>query len=304
MTSTPPYPSSTAVQTPLTPLEFSFTSSPDKWLESLLPKPTPTPSSSIKILTYNIWFDNLYLPHRWLAILSLIAKHQPEVVCIQEATEGFINLLKNDAVARERYIVLKNFVEGSWYGCLILVDRTKLDIVRATSVTFPTQMGRALIVVEVIGKKDVSNLPLCRIATSHFESMHYSSETRFQQFTIASQIVKDTSISNPFISVVCGDTNLELPNEVDLPQQVGFRDSWLDTHPEEEVGHTWGITYPKMMRGEERPRKLDRVLYLEKEGVKVVNIGLVGDQPVEVDGHSIYPSDHIGIVAEFDSKKE
>ena len=166
MSSKRPYPSCAAAQTPLAPVKWSTSLFSSKWQPaSLKPNtPTSTPSasrpSSLKVLTYNIWFNNLSLPHRWLAILSLFTEHSPDIICIQEATDSFINFLCNDPSARQRYIIVNGFVEGSWYGCLILVDKTKLDLVRATNVTFPTGMGRALTVVEVVGKKGVSSLPL------------------------------------------------------------------------------------------------------------------------------------------------
>lgn len=119
-------------------------------------------------------------------ILRIIKESDPHVVCLQEVTEvcspvsflsccplkpnhqKFLEILEKDSHVKEKYIVTdvtgETFKEGCWYGCIMMVDKRRLELVKATLVDFTTHgQGRRLVVIEAQGRKGVSELPLVRI---------------------------------------------------------------------------------------------------------------------------------------------
>ena len=52
---------------------------------------------SLKILTYNIWFDNFNMENRLQALFKIIAEADADIICLQEVTQTFSQALWNNS---------------------------------------------------------------------------------------------------------------------------------------------------------------------------------------------------------------
>ena len=58
----------------------------------------------VKILTYNVWFDNHNFWNRVKAILEIIKNSDANIVCLQECTQDFFNALTLDKEITSKYM--------------------------------------------------------------------------------------------------------------------------------------------------------------------------------------------------------
>eukprot|EP00961_Rhodomonas_salina_P081799 1099474-Rhodomonas_salina.3 len=52
----------------------------------------------LRVLTYNVWFDPQDYATRAALLLNIIRELDPDVVALQEVTERFLQVLRNDAM--------------------------------------------------------------------------------------------------------------------------------------------------------------------------------------------------------------
>ncbi|KAJ3187208.1 hypothetical protein HK101_009459 [Irineochytrium annulatum] len=290
--------------------------------------PCPRPRNHLKIVTFNVWFDGMLQRQRAAALLSQVAEELPDVVCFQEVTRTFMDVLTSTKWWTGRYHICGKALafEQYWYGVVTLVRKgAEVEVVGEEMVEFPkSEMGRRLLVVTLRGKvnaekkkrtdkkagssKDLTpHLPTIKVAMSHFESMPNYAAVRRQQFSFAADIakVRDDSASHD-VGIICGDMNLCNDDEDRALEDVGFRDCWRECHAEDtkeakEAGFTFGRTWKK-----EFPGRIDRIGVHDgaDEGgrggpraeVRVVECKLIGLK--EMEGfEGAHPSDHLGVVA-------
>lgn len=115
------------------------------------------PIISIKVVTWNIWFDKVEQRKRFEAALKeLLAIPELDIVCLQEVTKEFLGWLQSASKIRADWILTDRWdvdhfreTEETWYGCMFLVNRKWRGNVRAWVQKFPTsKMKRFVIMAE------------------------------------------------------------------------------------------------------------------------------------------------------------
>ncbi|KAG9038899.1 hypothetical protein FRB95_013577 [Tulasnella sp. JGI-2019a] len=287
--------------------------------------------TSLKILTYNIWFDVLFKAERCDAVMRIVEEEEPDILCFQEVTPGFEAKLRWNSYFRKNWYMtgLDNMImhTGSHYGTSIMVNRKTLKRLgvwaNAFWVDFPgTQTGRVLLGLE-IAENNTGN-PTFNIGTIHLD---YTPQQRAVEFGICVQSLAESINGAPVTaSLFCGDTNATSYPETGLPLAGGYEDAWMTTHPltMEELGNSGvdllkrDVTYgaagirtnggSKAVQGKEDPRRLDLVF---SKGFKVGGCRRVGDVPIgneylkhlddeKLKDLQIFPSDHVGVVTELE----
>jgi len=279
----------------------------------------PSDPISLRILTWNIWFEILLRQQRTSALIATIKSLTPlpDVCCFQECTGGFEQQLEGDDWWRKTWAMTKcadqYAVTGFHYMTMVFVRRELLGKMEFKAKTWfepfeVSQTGRGLLVVELT--PPMSKHPIL-IATSH---MDYTPEIRATQFASAISTLSVTPTS-----IFCGDTNIDAYVELEPLLSAGYVDSWLDSHPEfahspdlREVGVTFGTAglggSHSPIKNDGSPRRLD---YVMARGVKVKGCDLVGEmvipkekwvmsseeQELELE---VYVSDHLGVLVDVE----
>jgi len=279
----------------------------------------PADPIALRILTWNIWFENLCKQQRTSGLIATIKSLNPlpDVCCFQECTAGFELQLQEDDWWRKTWAMTKcadQFaVTGFRYGTMLFVRRELVgkEKFKAKAWFEPFEVsrtGRGLLVLELTSPK--LKHPIL-IATSH---MDYTPPIRASQFASAISTLSVTPTS-----LFCGDTNIDTYPELQLLLSAGYVDSWLETHPDlanspdlRDVGITFGTVgfggsaAPSFDDGP--PRRLD---YAMTRGMKVTRCELVGNEVIPKEKWvtnaeergldlEVYVSDHLGIITDVE----
>mmetsp|Transcript_27831 Transcript_27831/g.47029 ORF Transcript_27831/g.47029 Transcript_27831/m.47029 type:complete len:493 (-) Transcript_27831:1418-2896(-) len=278
------------------------------------------PMKTIRILTYNVWFDSLCFDSRMKHIIDKTLALQPDVCCFQEVLPGFAAALQSHAELNTIYAMSPFTTSG--YGTMTLARRALLP--RFDTVDFPTRMGRSLLKTTCrVNGADVA------VGNVHLESLS-NEKTRKKQLSVCRGALKKDAVA-----ILVGDFNfcsernfLMIPNhplENDVLQQVlpEYVDVWPFVHnsrqssnstAKRDIGYTFDSEVNRMISHEERMR-YDRVMArCGKSGrdfarVVPAEIELVGTQPLtaaeleQCDSgerqQQVWPSDHFGLLATF-----
>ena len=139
--------------------------------------------STLKFITYNLWFNDYNWENRINEIISIIAKKDPDVICLQEVTDNFMNKLKNSEFIRNNYyITIIPDQLRSWYDIAIL---TKFAC-KAYMFPFMSKMHRKLLYITFYNKDN----DLIKIGTTHLESMN-NMYTRDNQLKASYQFLEN-----------------------------------------------------------------------------------------------------------------
>lgn len=281
-----------------------------KWLPSsefLQPAEKKVYYNACSLFTLNIWFGNVKTTNRMALLGKTIEKLRPSIITFQEVTSKNLGFLKEQKwFKRYTMIPYKNnelLSSQGGYGVVIL---TVFPVVDWRSVPFKnSRMGRNLLLAELkvdIDKhKNSRQISFSRgdsasvrhayftIATSHLESMAYSTLEREKQ------LQQSLDILNEYDNVcLMGDLNLEMKvdGEIQLPNE--WFDAWLSIKNNTHLnGITWDPDknpYIKMSEPQSTYDRFDRVL------CKLKNFGI---QSVDIVGrkadNGVFLSDHYAL---------
>lgn len=186
---------------------------------------------SIRILTYNIWFENITM-ERMECILKIIEGKNPDFICLQEVTAETRSMILESNTIKKGYFDVggcascNNFRRGSFYGSMIISRFPCLFFER----TFPTDMGRSLIIAEPC-------VPFhLLIATSHFESLDSTDMRKCQMTSSFKLLNKAQGKEFRNHSVLVGDFNFDSTwkAEEDVLVDNGYKDIMHDYVDKEE----------------------------------------------------------------------
>jgi tyrosyl-DNA phosphodiesterase 2 len=262
--------------------------------------------SSIKIVTWNIDFQNAYVEERLSAILrhleTAVFKCQPDeapepcCIMLQEVHRDAFPCLLEDPWVRDNFVVTP-VNNDKWpdpvYGNVTLVSRS-LAVTQAHIVKFGhSSMGRTGVMVDIKFSKPSAAAEeiTLRLINTHLESLPVGAEYRpIQLGCLASFLKGKEGIKG---GVIVGDMNAIGPSDADLAIDAGLKDAWK-RGDRDESGFTWGY----QGGGNFPAARLDRVFFLPRKGYKVdepkpIGVGLKAKKGLL----KSWASDHYGLEA-------
>ena len=231
----------------------------------------------MKIVSYNIMFNDIKRTERLLLLINLLKVLQPDIICLQEVMNDAKNLIITQL--NDYNCIDFDFNNLRRYKEIVLYKNRIYKPINYSSAVLPTTMGRVLNVVTFTENNKVFN-----IITFHLESLE-SPDYRKQQIAILNSTVKSLKIP----TICCGDTNLK-KGETDLPDfNKEFIDIWRYVGSPERGKIT---SHGDRFFGTDVKERYDR-FWIRDFNVK--SYTLLGRKPV----NDLYISDHDGILCEL-----
>lgn len=266
---------------------YAFSKDAGKWLKQS-PRRTPSPAelSSLRALTFNVWFDPYEWERRCRAVLEILAHEAADVIALQEVTPLFLQRLLATPWLREGYVVSRSKLLDARYDVVML---SRLPVTRCVSHTLTTDMGRRLHALEI---------PTMRgrlvVAGIHLESMKERTPTRLTQIGECIPI-----LGRADFAVWLGDFNSAPTSVEDERIRTAFRDCWEEL--DEAPGYTRDTSRNAMLAKvkADRHQRIDRILW-RGHGFVPTQIRLLGTTPLAASEGQVFPSDHFGLVADLE----
>lgn len=201
----------------------------------------PRVHDTLRLLTWNVWFDAHCMQARMAAIGSVIEREQPHFVALQEVTEESFEMVRRAAWSKSYHL---SAAPAAPYFTLLL---SKFPLLQLRRLPFESQMARDLLCanVEVPTSAGPRRLTL---ATSHLESERRSAHVRRAQLDTALRLLKG-SRQGTRSALYCGDMNLSSGEAVDIPAKHGWADGWVLLHGDSKASERGGATYDTKTNG-------------------------------------------------------
>ncbi len=250
------------------------------------------PPHPLRLLTWNLWFDEYMQIERLLAVLSYIEPLNPHVLALQEVT-----LVTQHALATPNFPFSQAYreVPGSipprqWYWESIY-SRLPIGPLSTRIAFAKTDMGRGLTVLHVPEYDLV-------VGCTHLESEN-EHKLRRQQLQQSIQIIEEFDAKNMFL---LGDLNTRGFQHIDDLFPEGWQDAGTVLNPK-DPGYTVDYQKNKMIITAKQHR-LDRICYKSKQW-EPKSIRLIGKHVLKTENDEQFlPSDHFGLFLECDLKEE
>lgn len=262
------------------------------------------PPRSVSLFTLNIWFGDYKMKQRMAAIGKTVNELKPDIITFQEVTTVSLTLLKSQEWFQLYKMVPDNIPKNHGYFVVIL---SKFEVVKWRSLPFKnSKMGRNLLIAELkvniytpeegnqisglkISDTRNSSYVSFTIATSHLESMAYTTKER------EAQLQQSLKILSEYEDVcIMGDLNLELKVDGEIQLPMPWNDAWLsipgNSH---ENGYTWDTAMNSNAQVSEPNTTKDRFdrVFCKLLNFSVGNMHVVGTEPY----NNVYLSDHFGL---------
>lgn len=242
--------------------------------------------NKMKILSYNIWFDNFNRTERLFSLFEVIEKNDPDIVCLQEVLDFQYDTIKN----RLNYEYSYPDKLTSKYGCVIL---SKHPMTRSVTINLPSEMGRNLTVVKV----NIDETTFV-VANVHFESeFNNKNTTKKEQFKHVSTILNKIYYDHSNV-ILCSDTNVtEFDEKYFLQCFNTFKDAWIENGSDanKKFTYDYDTNTNLQLRKIELKCRIDRILFRLNDLTHCSNFDLLSST-----GLTVEPSDHHGIMTTFD----
>jgi tyrosyl-DNA phosphodiesterase 2 len=270
---------------------YGFSKNAGKWLKQC-PRRTPAPVdlASLRVVTFNVWFDRFECERRCAAVLEILRHATADVIALQEVTPYFLQRLLAEPWLRDAYLSSRSKLLDARYDVVML---SRVPVRRFVSHALTTDMGRRLHALEI---------PTTRgrlvVAGVHLESMRERTPTRLVQIDECIPI-----LGRADFSVWLGDFNSAPSSEEDQRIRGAFRDAWddLDGAP----GYTRDSSRNAMLAKvkADRHQRIDRILW-RGQGFQPARVRLLGTNPLAGTEGQVFPSDHFGLVAELEASPQ
>ena len=236
-------------------------------------------TKSLKIITYNVWYDRYKFEKRVNEIFSIIKI--VDIICLQEVTPRFLKLLKNTKWIRSFYVSDINGYTIEMYGNII-ISRFPFD--NLSIHTLPTCMGRSFI----MGTFKTRDSYL-KIGTVHLESGSNNDLYRKHQL----RIINDTLSGD--CAILTGDFNSD--------KKINFS-KYIDIWPCLQKNNDGYTFYDNgTITKQAKIHRFDKIIITTPEIQFKTSyyywlpqvIELIGNKMFKVE-ENIYPSDHFGLM--------
>lgn len=247
-------------------------------------------NTTLKIISYNIWFDAATATTRLPHLLQEINKYQADIIMLQEVTPWFIKGIQDDSLLSQYQLISSsNNTQTPRSGLTFLVKNT-YKIVATDYKSLPSDYGRGLLSATI----QIEGVPLC-LATTHLDSAQFgATDIRLQQLDVIFKHLKHCDRL-----ILAGDFNYGDQAIENTHFAKNMIDAWHHLKPSSN-----GYTYDRELNSYsdksaylfEQSRRLDRV-YTKQ--LQPIDIQVIGTNPID-QKLSTYPSDHFGILAHLD----
>lgn len=271
--------------------------------------------STIKILSYNIWFrEDLEVHKRMKAVGDLIQQHSPDIICFQEVTPNIYDILRQSGWWEEYRCSFSN--AKAFPGPYFCMQLSKLPVKAFSSIPFSNSiMGRELCLADI----DVQGPKKLVVATSHLESPCPAPpkwDQMFSQERVAQAKEAINLLKNLPNTIFCGDMNWDDKLDGQFPLPDGWVDAWVELRPKEN-GWTYDTKANKMLSANRMLQKrLDRFV-CNLSDFKLSGIEMIGMEPLPGLSYCkekkvrkelqtlvlpVLPSDHFGLLLTVQSQ--
>jgi endonuclease/exonuclease/phosphatase family metal-dependent hydrolase len=264
---------------------YEFSEGAGTWVEAR-PETAPIRLQSLRVATFNVWFDSFERELRRRAVLEILERECPDVIALEEVTQPFLDALLATPWIRQHYAVSRIELEFSARYDVVMLSR--LPVARFTAHVLPSRMGRMLHTVELHTTDG-----LVTVGGIHLESMREMTPTRLAQIAECVPLLCSASTA-----IWVGDFNAAPESEEDRRIREAFRDAWEELVP--EPGYTRDTSANAMLAKikDDRHQRIDRV-FVKSEAFVPHAIRMLGTEPIEGTDGQVFPSDHFGLVAEL-----
>lgn len=162
---------------------------------------------TLRLLTWNIWFDKLEQRNRFVAILEKITSlPNLDIIALQEVTPEFLQLARAHPAIQQDWIFTdyqdqehQKGIDPTWYGNIFLVRRKWIGNIRGWVQKFPTStMNRFVVLLEIFQgdnstsvvylheSKDLADLDSNRECTFRFKRSQRGATTTIPAMSFSS----------------------------------------------------------------------------------------------------------------------
>lgn len=256
----------------------------------------PASSHKFTVLTYNVWFGDMYQHERLSKIICNIREKIPDIVCLHELTVDAFNFVDNKLSAY--YYIFQAFItEDDPYGSCIMCKKDSVRIVESDDNPYyydfnKTKMSRRVLGCEVEFIK--FSAPAFHILTTHLESLPENDTFRGPQVDTLHGVIKN--LKHCIIAGDFGIANVEEEAEKKL-QSSKLTDCWVEMGCPYKLKYSYNAKKNVNIRDKGQYR-YDRILYHSSK-IKVKMLSMIGIDNIS-QSILIPPSSHYGLLAEFE----
>uniref|UniRef100_A0A914HQP4 5'-tyrosyl-DNA phosphodiesterase n=1 Tax=Globodera rostochiensis TaxID=31243 RepID=A0A914HQP4_GLORO len=244
--------------------------------------------------------DERSLSKRFLAVLYIIARTNPEVIFLQEMTTELMPRLSE--LMSPMYNLVVSDTYNPQYFCVTLVSKN-IRVTHSEVIPFSnTQMGRSMTVIQAQWQR--LRLVLVNV---HLESCREHGEVRKAQFKRCMEKIGTTvgSDAAETLAVFGGDLNIRDKEVAEVKADAAanlpeMRDAWEAAGSDGSLRFTWDMCRNDNYRDRGRARcRFDRVYFAGP--YEDVEFNLEGTSRIR--GPDCFPSDHFAIICRFVSPR-
>ena len=228
--------------------------------------------NNIKILSYNIWFDETDIYDRLGRLIELIEENNYDVICLQEVLSDKYDFLK----MRLNYQYYYPEEIKKRYDCVII---SKYELINNKTFKLNTNMGRSLMLSDIKINDSILTISNCHFE-SEFNMINYIKNKQYDE--VSNILLK---IENPLI--FCSDTNATTNDNFEKYFEK-LEDAWIKNGKSEENKYTYDYLTNNYLvkRNITIQERTDRILF---NNMKLICFNLLKKNI----------SDHHGISCEF-----
>lgn len=240
--------------------------------------------TKIKIMNYNIWFDDNKIIERMISLTKNIDIYMPDIVCLQEVRNDKYDFLIDKLGIKYGHHYPKHIKNR--YGCVIF---SRYPIEKSKVIHMRSNMGREIVMAKILDMV---------IMNTHFESeFKQYNLLKLEQYKTVSLIMNHVTqlYGN---TILCADTNVLESEEIIFNKCFEkMKDTWNEDGQCILKKYTYDSITNKNLQNRDivYRSRIDRMLFKTKGFMKLNKFDLIT-------GISDYiqPSDHHGIICEFD----
>lgn len=201
-------------------------------------------ADSLTVMSWNVYFDDISDKTRYENIIKTILKTDPDIICLQEVTDQFINQLSNNRQLKK--YTFNNIQGNKNYRNITL---SKIKPIQSGIIKLSSNMNREAPFIKI----QLNHNPLS-IINLHLDSMPNDTALRIVQLK---QVLQYTKNKNQLL--LCGDVNFGNHDKENIFVNTMFKDA-----AKSDTTKTYDVDKNHLARKTkfifEESRRLDRIL--------------------------------------------